>query len=210
MTLIEVLVVIAMLAVLAAVFLPTISAPKYKASRINCVSNLMQIGLALKVWEGDNGDKFPMAFAATNDAEMKSLQSGNVYSLFQTISNELSTPKILHCPADGDYFWATNFETLGDTNISYFLNLDASDVYPNMILSGDDNLLVNGKPVQSGISTLRKTDSLAWQNNRHNRVGNIGMADGSVQQVTIQGLQNAFTNSFADTNSPSINRFVIP
>lgn len=212
MTLTEVLVVLVMLVLLASIVIPGSPSrtQRFKAQRINCVSNLKQIGLAMKVWEGDNGDKFPMAYCATNDEEMKLVANGHAFLLFQTLSNSLGSPKVLLCPADEERTAARNLAALANTNISYFLNLDASDMYPAMFLSGDDNLLINDKPVQPGLLTLKNGDSLSWANTRHKRVGNIGLSDGSVMQLTTMTLRMAFTNSFAGTNALVINRLVIP
>jgi len=82
---------------------------------------------------------------------MELVATGNVAACFQVMSNELSTPKILLCPEDTRRTYATNFSTgFSGANISYFLNPDAVETYPQMILDGDDNLLVDGKPVSAG------------------------------------------------------------
>ena len=116
----------------------------------------------------------------------------------------------LHCPADTNGIPATNFNIgFSDANISYFFSLEAADTYPQMILDGDDNLAVNGVRVKPGILNLPTTNSLAWTKERHHGVGNIGMADGSVQQTTGNTLNSAVINA---TNGAPVStyRWVIP
>lgn len=204
MTLIEVLAVLVIVFIFAAMLLPA-SHGGNKARRIACVNNLKQIGLAFRIWEGDNGNKFPMEISATNADAMKLIAGGKAYVLWEMMSNEFSTPQILWCPADTKYNIGTNF-TIGfsDANISYFFGLDVTTNETPMLLVGDDNLAVNDVPARPGILTLWTNSPVVWTKNRHEGSGNIGLADGSVQQVTTHGLILAISNAAA----PS--RLVIP
>lgn len=209
---IELLVVIGVVVLLAALLLPALAAAKRKSSRINCISQLKQVGIAFRCWEGDNGDRYPMQVILTNSETMKLVTNGNAYLLWQTMSNELSTPKVLHCPDDKQRKAATSFsQGFSNANISYFFSLDAVETYPQMILDGDDNLAVDGVPVKPGILNLWPNSTVTWTKERHRGVGNIGMADGSAQQVTSGGLNYAFA---ACTNGVPTNavppRWVIP
>jgi len=124
---------------------------------------------------------------------------------FQVMSNELSTPKILICPADVRRA-ANDFGTaFGNTNISYFINLDANEVNPQMMLSGDDNFEIGGTATESGRLEFSTKSSVTWSPVRHKFVGNIAITDGSVQQITTEGLQQVFQDAGAATN-----RILIP
>lgn len=209
LTLIEVLAVIFVFFILALVLLSTGSHTSgRKAKRISCVNNLKQIGLAYRIWEGDHGDKYPMDVSMTNGGTMEIFTNGSPFQNlaflnYQVMSNELSTPKILICPADENHFIATNFSTgFNNQNVSYFVGLDANESNPLMLLSGDDNFEIGGVPVKSGLLEFSNNTPIAWSVARHNHAGNIGLTDGSVQQLSQNGFREAISNS--------TNRILIP
>jgi hypothetical protein len=70
-----------------------------RARRIQCVNNMKQLGLAVRIWATDNADQFPPDILS--------------------ISNEVSTPKILICPSDEVRQPAANWATFGPANCSY-------------------------------------------------------------------------------------------
>ena len=207
MTLVEVLVIIAVLAVMFALidFGPS-QRGKRKTQWIICINNLKQIGLAYRIWAGDNNDKYPMQVSTTNGGTMELVADGkNVWRNFLVMSNELSTPKILFCPADAGRICATNFSNDLKDKISYFFGVDANPKDPQMLLSGDDNFAISGIPVKSGLLEISSNTPIAWTSARHKFAGNIGLADGSVQQVSNSEL----TNSLQPTGSATI-RLAIP
>ena len=206
MTLLEVVVIIIATIILGVIMLAAFAFPANinKARKINCTNNLMQLGMSYRIWEGDHGHEYPMSVSITNGGAMEIVHSGDVLQTFMVMSNEIGSPRILHCPADLAGVQAWTFDRLSNSNISYFVNVDASEARPQNVLTGDSNLEINGKPVKSGLASIWTNDVVAWQPNRHVKSGNIGMADGSVQSATSLGLQSYFTQTGIATNRLAI------
>jgi competence protein ComGC len=163
LTLVEALVVMVIMGILISMLWP---APRYShhgGPRIACINNLKQIGTAYRIWENDNGDKYPMqqteAMGGMQEILSNSVNAGlYAYLPYSIMQNELGqSPKVVMCPSDErnantNFFPGANAPTpssafnFGGTgtfdnkNVSYFVGVGAIDTYPQSILGGDRNL----------------------------------------------------------------------
>ena len=108
------------------------------------------------------------------------------------------------CPADDKCSAATNWGGLRNASISYFVGLDAVETQPQMFLSGDSNLEIDGRPVGPGILNLGTNSTVDWTAQRHKRCGNVAFADGSVRQFGNANLLEALANTGVATNRLAI------
>lgn len=201
-TLIELLAMILIVLLMIFALIPGIKKAQRLKIREACRDNLKMVGLGYRTWSSDSSDGYPQHFEVARGGSRELLASGKLYLHFQSMSNELGSPKILVCPGDKDRLLSASFATGGNSNISYFASLDAKDTSPQMFLSGDRNFAFNGKAIGSS-SLLLKTNApmpLSWTKSIHNGCGNIGLADGSVQTYQNQDLIMAVQGQGEATN----------
>ena len=119
---------------------------------------------------------------------MERVAQGMVFPHFAVMSNELGTPKIVSCPADKQRMFASNFVSIADTNISYFICLTASKgVSPETWLVGDRNVTNRFVPIR-GVLNVPTNMPVGWSEQLHNAKGNVALADGSVHQLSCSAL----------------------
>ncbi len=206
LTVLELLVAVAVIATVLGVFLPVLARTHAKSARAGCHNNVKQIGLAFRTWEGDFGDRYPMSVPDKIGGAMESCLSGKGRHAFEVMSNELNNPTIILCPNDNSVTPAANLSSLTSSNVSYFVGIVPDETLPGAWLSGDLNIAWGVQPT-NGVLNITTKQALKWTSERHHGVGffpdlagNIGLADGSVQQVNSKVLNSLLANSGLRTN----------
>lgn len=151
---------------------PQMIGNKPKSSRITCVNNVKNIGLAWRIYATDSEASYPWSRSGTNlppcvPTNFTTLPgtplspAQGVAAIFGLVTNELSTPKLLQCPSDTKrvrlktnsipFLFAPAQIAVRDRAVSYFIGTSASEEAPQSIMGGDRNLA--GGPFSSDTNT---------------------------------------------------------
>lgn len=115
-TLVELLVVVAIIGILAGILVPVLGRARESAKRKACTSNLKQLGLALNMYASENSENFPTS--ATQGAKSALsllystyLGSKNVFSCPSnaTTTTTLSAQATYTDGTDGDNVWNVSY-----------------------------------------------------------------------------------------------------
>ena len=220
-SLVELLVVMAIIAILAALLLPALARSQQRAKRIWCVNNLKQIGLGFHTFAHDHAGNFPMAVPMNDGGSKEFVQNGFAvsgpfyfsYRHFQALAADLVKPNLLLCPTDLARAAADNFAALQNSNVSYFIGVGAEFSKPNSMLAGDRNLVRSSSVTQSILRT--GGSQLHWTKELHEFKGNVLFADGHVEEwsdANLAGLSQppaAALDFFLPTANPAGGRATV-
>jgi type II secretory pathway pseudopilin PulG len=99
-TLVELLVVIGAIALLIAILMPALTAVQSRAQSLKCISNIRQIGVALRLYSVDNKDAYPINVSTPTPEYWNDSARIGRYLALPSIAMDSSS--IFWCPADVD------------------------------------------------------------------------------------------------------------
>ncbi len=137
--------------VLAAITVTWTVKHRSKSRGVRCVQNQKLVGLAHKTWAKDSEDVFPVNCSTNRSGTKELIGMGLTYRHFLALSNEVAGDlKVLICPADGEWSVASYCNQLANTNLSYFVGVDASETLPNTLRLGDRTSQPSSQPICTG------------------------------------------------------------
>lgn len=201
----EFAIVLLAVAVLALLLLPWLFQARAKSRRVLCAGNQFKVIAAQRAF-GDfhtnpvtRLESFTMQISTNHGGTLEFVGAGNVAAHYQNLATELGSANLLVCPEDTERVIRTDFLTpLSNSNVSYAVGLDATELTPNMILVSD-NHMTSALPRKGAIIELSSSNTVAWTRKLHGGGGNIGFVDGSVQQVSSTGLWVHVTSALTST-----------
>jgi type II secretory pathway pseudopilin PulG len=221
-TLIEMLTLIAIVMALAAMLLAmSTSSHSRRRNYFGCMNNLKEIGTAYRLWAGDHGDLVPsqqsVASNGWRDYLADANQGSKCWMNYATMANELGqSPKLVVCPNDERQAALTFTNDFDNTHVSYFVGVNANDVYPQSIAGGDRNLGPGTMPDPDyGYSpkngkgndvTIPISGPVSWSLKMHSAgnppgCGNILLGDGSGQQMSSASFNQNWLHNAEGTNN---------
>jgi len=191
-TLVELLLVIAIIGLLVALLLPALSHARGQAGQVKCLGNLRQIGLAYRLWAADHGGELPMQLSVTNGGTHEYLRTPEVFRHAQILSNILAHPKVLICPTDTRES-APDWPAMQNHHLSYLLGVEARLDQPLSLLAADRN--ISSVALPDGTLVLVNA-SAHWTATQHRGRGNILLCDGSAHVTDDEQLRDALRGNF--------------
>lgn len=201
-TLVEILVVIGVIALLAAIVFPVFSRVREGARKSTCASNLRQIGVALMQYKNDNGNSGPF-YLFTDTGYDHSDSSARIFSVnnhtwMDAVWPYVKNEALFTCPsypAVGKKFLGgdPNWTSATATGSQYLFDRIGFNRW-NRVFDGVPFVIV-ARPAETiylcGDSSSSDCAGFTWGmgsrfHPRHNGVGNLLFFDGHVKAMRLQ------------------------
>ncbi len=178
-SLVELIVVIAIVGMLAVMVAPEVDRVQARAQSVTCVNNLRQIGIGVLGYVGENDNTYPLIEPNENDPvygkETKDKGEYEVQPMLEVLEPYGVTTGVLKCPADIRGKGGTVYFTERGTSYQWRITVDGENATAPMIYGGRRGYGVRvAKPSLVTICT----DFLAIHSGRLNRL----YADGHVSK----------------------------
>jgi len=224
-TLIELLIVIAIIAILAAMLFPALSQAQLRAKRIQCLNNLRQMAAAAQVYTGDYSGLYPIAYYYDSVHNISYAWDFTTYENNSRVVPGVlwqgqMIPQIQQCPSfNGSAMWVNDPYTGYNYNTSYIGHGQGEAIeqpakesaarHPaktalfgdGQFSSGADKFMRAPWPDQSNGGDNSESDdmrSAGTQGFRHSGLSNASFCDGHAESLSA-----CYTNYEADPFNPS-------
>lgn len=220
-TRIELMALVAAIALGIVFALPLVAGTSNSAARISCFNNLRQLGTAVLLFSNNHEDRPPWLTSVTNGGtQVFPGKNAMAWTELIVLSNELATPRVLACPSDAKSqvasHWGGTAGGLANSGlranaVSYFLSFHGQTELARSVVSGDRDFSPSAYPPNAcsrgatNTARLQQGDPLiAWTNEVHVGAGHLLFMDGTVEYMNSTRLRATIAGGETQNDSSSI------
>tara|TARA_S200002703_G_scaffold66808_1_gene57963 strand:+ start:24 stop:689 length:666 start_codon:yes stop_codon:yes gene_type:complete len=191
-TLLELVMVIALIAVVAAMLIPFAGRMRSKADQLACSTNLRHIAAGFQLYAQDHGGQFP-EFKATGGGDVMSWRE-KIYDYVINPDTNRSKYYVWYCPAkeESEEKWRNVGSYGSNLNLSNRRISTIED--PAQMMMAIDTTLKQGHHAKSENSGVSRVEE--WVHFRHLEKANMVMVDGHVEVVELEDVRDRVMPAF--------------